>query len=66
MNYAVPNFGVDSEISSAASNLAKTEALLGKKFNPKAKDAPHPVDYKVPNFGVDQDIKDATSNIANA
>jgi hypothetical protein len=66
MDYVVPNFGVDKDIDDHNSNLAKTEALLGKKFNPKEKEASHPVDYKVPNFGVDQDIKDATSNIANA
>jgi hypothetical protein len=34
MNYAVPNFGVDSEIADHTSNLAKTEALLGKKIQP--------------------------------
>ena len=66
MNYVVPNFGVDQEIIDHDTNLAKTEAELGKKFNPKLKDDPHPTDYKVPNFGVDQDIKDATSNIALA
>jgi hypothetical protein len=66
MDYTVPNFGADSEMADFKSNLEKTEALLGKKFNPSKKEDPHPVDYKVPNFGVDQDIKDATSNISSA
>lgn len=53
MGYTVPNFGVDKDISDQASNLEKTEALLGKKFNPQPKEPSHPMDYKVPNFGVD-------------
>jgi hypothetical protein len=65
MGYTVPNFGVDKDILDDASNLAKTEEQLKKKFNPPPKVAPTPVPA-VPNFGVDQDIKDATSNIAMA
>jgi hypothetical protein len=36
MNYVVPNFGVDQEILDHDSNLAKTEAELNKKIQPKA------------------------------
>ena len=58
VDYFVPNFGVDSEIQSDASNLKATEKKLGPWELTKTP-KPHPVDYKVPNFGVDNDIADS-------
>lgn len=65
IDYFVPNFGVDPEVSNVASSIAETEKLMGQKFNLPDEDSqklPYKVNYSVPNFGADHDIV----NIKNA
>ena len=61
-NYAVPNFGVDSDILDSQQNLHNVEIDFGHNLNLKAGGSKntgtddfdgHPMNYKVPNFGVD-------------
>ena len=67
INYAVPNFGVDSDVNSVAQSVHEAETELGHKAAwGAAPPAPHPVDYFVPNFGPDQDILGQQQNLAAA
>jgi hypothetical protein len=71
MNYKVPSYGEDPEISGTISNAALAEKQVGHKWNPPKPGyvAPpdHPMDYKVPNFGAkDQDILDFEVALAAA
>ena len=71
MNYAVPSYGADPEISGTISNAKLAEKQVGHKWNPPKPGyvAPldHPIDYKVPNFGAkDQDILDFEIALAAA
>ena len=61
-NYAVPNFGVDSDILDSQQNLHNVEIDFGHNLNLKAGGSKntgtddfdgHPMNYKVPSFGVD-------------
>jgi hypothetical protein len=67
IDYFVPNFGVDPEVSNVAASLSETEKLMGQKFNLPDEDSQKPsykTGYFVPNFGEDHDIaniKEATS-----
>ena len=67
INYKVPSFGVDNDISDSLTNLKNTEKNLGHKLDLKAGGRRatgidnfdnHPMNYKVANFGMDQDIID--------
>merc|ERR1712216_1007439 len=64
MNYFVPHFGEDHEITQSKNSAALVEKQLGHVWDPP-KANPHDVDYFVPHFGEDQDIKDAKKNIAD-
>ena len=75
INYKVPSFGVDSDITDSLTNLKKTEKNLGHKLDIVAggKRATgvdnfdnHPINYKVPNFGVDSDILDTQKHLKEA
>merc|ERR1719263_968828 len=60
MDYFVPNFGVDPEITNAQASLSETEKLMEQKFNlpdPDTQKPGYPVNYSVPNFGPDHDIR---------
>ena len=61
-NYAVPNFGVDSDILDSQQNLHNVEIDFGHNLNLKAGGSKntgtddfdgHPMNYKFPSFGVD-------------
>jgi hypothetical protein len=71
-NYAVPNFGVDTDILDSQRNLHNTEINLGHDLNLKVGGSRntgvddfdgHPMNYKVPDFGMDRDILDSLSNL---
>ena len=73
-NYAVPNFGVDSDILDSQQNLHHAEIDLNHDLNLKAGGSVstgvddfdgHPMSYKVPDFGIDRDILDSLSNLKN-
>ena len=67
IDYFVPNFGVDSDVSSVAQSVDEAETEL--KHKPvwgAAPPAPHPVDYFVPNFGVDHEILSMQQNLKMA
>lgn len=75
VNYAVPNFGVDSDILDSQKNLKNTERNLNHKLDLKAGGSintgvddfdGHPMNYNVPNFGVDQDILDTQKHLKDA
>jgi len=67
IDYFVPNFGVDPEVSNVAASIAETEKLMGKTFDLPSEESQKPAyktGYTVPNFGTDHDIlnvKDAIS-----
>ena len=67
VDYFVPNFGVDPEVSNIAASIAETEKLMGKTFDLPSEESQKPAyktGYTVPNFGTDHDIlnvKDAIS-----
>ncbi len=72
INYKVPNFGVDNDITDSLYNLKNTEKVLGHKLDLKAGGRRatgvdnfdnHPMNYKVPNFGMDQDIIDTQNHL---
>lgn len=67
MDYKVPNFGVDREITGAHENLAIVEKRFKHKLSlkqvadaNKKPDVPH-----VPNHGMDQDIKTTLKNLSD-
>ena len=69
MNYKVPNFGPDEEISAAQSHLANTEKKLKHKLDwdrikaeAKAAKTKSP-NLVLPDFGMDHDIKDTQKNL---
>jgi len=71
-NYAVPNFGVDTDILDSQRNLHNVEIDLGHNLNLKVGGSRntgvddfdgHPMNYKVPDFGMDRDILDSLSNL---
>ena len=64
MNYFVPHFGEDGDISNTKASAATAEAKLGHVWNPAAPGDPPPTDYFVPHFGTDQDVKDSLGNLA--
>ena len=69
IDYVVPNFGVDPEVSNVASSIAETEKFMGQKFNLPDEDSqklPYKVGYTVPNFGADHDILNVKDAISNA
>lgn len=67
VNYFIPNFGEDAEISTSKKNLAVAEETLKHQlqasFDPPAS---FKKNYFVPHFGEDADIKATKSNIAAA
>ena len=69
MDYFVPNFGIDQDVTSTLGSVSQAEGRYKRKWVPKLKkDVPkgHPVDYFVPNFGVDHDINSSLNNLNNA
>lgn len=62
VNYFVPDFGTDENISASLKNTADTEALLAHKWIiPEKKDDPAP--YIPPVIGVDEDIRDSLQSL---
>ena len=67
INYAVPNFGQDSDVKDSLRNVADVEKELGQKWDIlKAPAAAPPRNYFVPNFGKDQDISSVDQSLAAA
>ena len=64
MNYFVPHFGEDDDISASKSNMAEAESKLGAWVLPEKKDADP--EYTVPNWGYDQDIEDTMASIKSS
>lgn len=59
INYFVPDFGVDKEITSTLDSSAMSERNLNTTWTPILKKdlpKPPPKDYFVPDFGLDEDI----------
>ena len=67
VNYAVPNFGTDSDILDTHASISSSEDNLKTKMSTfwAKPDAPKR-GYFVPNFGEDRDIKMTKLNIAEA
>ena len=66
MNYFVPHFGEDKEISSTKSNIAAAERKFGIQIDTSAPPKDPPRNYFVPNFGEDAEITYTKKNIAAA
>jgi hypothetical protein len=71
INYVVPNFGADHDITDGLKFSEEAETDLDHKWvipqhvlDGKPAPAGPPKDYFVPNFGVDEDIKGAHENLA--
>ena len=64
IDYFVPNFGEDNEITTSKKNMAKAEEDLKHKMFATFEPKKNPWDdYTVPHFGEDQDIKDSKHNL---
>jgi len=63
MNFPVPDFGEDHEITAAKANLNAMEEKYGKWDYPGPKSKGPPRNYFVPDFGVDEDIKASIKNL---
>ena len=62
MNYGVPNFGQDRQISDSIMNSAVAEKIVGHKWDWKEKKKPKQPQYPGAERGLDSDI---VSSIAN-
>jgi hypothetical protein len=58
IDYVVPNYGRDTDISTTQENLAEAEKSLDYKMQASFKPPKrgYDIDYPVPNFGRDDDI----------
>lgn len=63
MDYFVPDFGVDKDITSSQSDEKIASKIVGHVWNWKEAPKAHPMNYVVPDFGVDEDIKNVQSAI---
>jgi hypothetical protein len=64
MNYEVPNFGPDSEITNVDESIAGAEKTLNMKWNPKEVDAPDIVQYPT-GRALDVDMKTSLKNLGD-
>ena len=68
MDYAVPDFGPDRDITDSQFNLAAQEKKMKHKIVLKTREElkavrdAFPRDYTVPDFGLDQDISTTLKN----
>ena len=67
MNYKVPNFGQDREITSGFDNLAIVEKRFNHRLSLDAVAAKNrlPSVPSIPNFGMDHEIKTTLKNLAD-
>lgn len=69
VDYFVPNFGEDKEISQTKLTIRDTENRMNHKIKvstKKDKEPTYPQDYAVPDFGQDADVKVTLKNAQNA
>ena len=67
VDYFVPDFGLDQDISDSLAHTEYAEAKAGRKMTSSFKKPKGPpLDYYVPDFGIDQDILDTRENIHEA
>ena len=64
MNYAVPNFGPDSEIENVKSSIDGAEKSLDIKWNPKEVDPADIVQYPT-NRPLDADMKSSLKSLGD-
>jgi len=64
MNYAVPNFGPDSEIENVHESIAGAEKTLNMKWIPKEVEAPGIVEYPT-GRPLDVDMKTSLKNLGD-
>ena len=63
VDYAVPNFGMQTDIEAGLNHIKKAESDLDHKWIIVKPGDPPPKDYPVPNFGMDRDIAGGLANI---
>jgi hypothetical protein len=65
IDYFVPQFGVDKDVTATLEHIKQQEKRLKHKYVPDSlkKGAAIPRDYFVPNQGVDRDILDSVKNL---
>ena len=66
VDYFVPHFGEDKEITSTKNNIAAAEKKFGIQIDTSAPPKDPPRNYFVPNFGEDKEITYTKKNIADA
>jgi hypothetical protein len=64
MNYEVPNFGPDSEITNVHESIAGAEKSTGHKWEPKEVDAPDIVQYPT-GRPLDVDMQTSLKNLGD-
>jgi hypothetical protein len=64
MNYGVPHFGEDHDITVTKKNVADAEKKLGHILDTSDPPKDPPRNYFVPNFGADQDLLDHRDALA--
>jgi len=69
VDYVVPDFGLDHDITTSLNNTKNQELRLKHKINFPNEEIPvdqHPMNYFVPDFGLDEDVKRTASSGAAA
>jgi hypothetical protein len=70
LNYFVPDFGRDHDISStynslkAAEGITKKEWIYKKPESDKNPDGSSKTDYRIPDFGLEEDMKQSAASIS--
>ena len=64
VNYFVPHFGEDSDITDSKKNVADSEYKLMHVLDTSDPAAAPPRNYFIPHFGEDTDITDSKKNLA--